>query len=597
MKKTSKILALIISVIMVLQIPISAAASTSSYSKYTDATYTHNSMFDNIQRLDGVDVSEWQGTNINWSKVKNDGIDYAIIRAGYGRYTSQVDKAFEVNYKNAKANNMPLGTYWYSYATDLDGVKQEAETCLEVIKGKSFDYPVYFDLEEKSQLSLGKTWCTNAVKTFCDIIAKAGYTPGLYMSRSPLTDYIASDVRNSYALWIAEYGSSTCKYSGGSYNMWQYADNGTVDGITGDIDMNFLYQTIDMKLANIKVYNQRYTGSALTPSVTVTLGGKTLVKGTDYTVSYSNNNQAGTATVEITGINDYHGVKSHNFVIYPQAPASITLKSVTDTTASFSWEASKGAIGYQLTLIDETTNKQISKYTTSNSGTVSGLNGGSKYSAKVRAYTTSDGKNYYGYYRGWAEATTNPGNVQNIVAANRGYTAIQVKWQKQPYVDGYKIYSYNVSTSKYTYLGATTGANSTAFTVKNLKAGYRNIICVRAYRNVGDATVLSPTAKSVDTCTRTTTPAVNYVKSGSTKKITANWKAISVGSGYQIQYSKSSNFSSGVKTIYVSGRNYRQKTFSVASKGTYYVRVKSYRTINGTKFFGYNGKAYRVVVK
>lgn len=108
----------------------------------------------------GIDVSTFQG-NIDFKKVKASGIDFVILRAGYGRETSQKDAKFEQNYKNAKAAGLKVGAYWYSYADSVEDAKKEAEACISVIKGKQFEYPIYFDLEEKINL----IWVKNFVAT------------------------------------------------------------------------------------------------------------------------------------------------------------------------------------------------------------------------------------------------------------------------------------------------------------------------------------------------------------------------------------------------------------------------------------------------
>ena len=105
----------------------------------------------------GIDVSKWQG-NINFQKVKDSGISFVIIRAGYGKLPSQKDKCFEENYCKAKASGLDVGVYWYSYAMSVDEAREEAKACLSVIKGKQFEFPVYFDLEEQKQFSKGRTF-------------------------------------------------------------------------------------------------------------------------------------------------------------------------------------------------------------------------------------------------------------------------------------------------------------------------------------------------------------------------------------------------------------------------------------------------------
>lgn len=185
----------------------------------------------------GIDVSEHQG-NINWSHVKTDGVKFAIIRAGYGKELSQKDAQFENNYAGCKSNGVPCGVYWYSYATTVAEAKQEAHVCLKVIAGKTFEYPVYFDLEEPSQFALGKKACSDIVQAFCDEIEKAGYYAGLYCSTSYLNGYVSESVRKRYTIWCADYRES-CGYTG-DYGIWQ-PGTGTIYGIDTEVDLDYAY--------------------------------------------------------------------------------------------------------------------------------------------------------------------------------------------------------------------------------------------------------------------------------------------------------------------------------------------------------------------
>ena len=188
--------------------------------------------------IKGIDVSQYQ-TNIDFDKVKKAGYSYVIIRAGFGRYINQKDPYFEQNYTRAKKAGLNVGVYWYSYATSEADAANEAAVCLEVIKGKQFEYPIYFDLEEQAQFSRGKAFCSALVTAFCSELEKAGYFAGLYISRSPLQQYITADVASRYALWIAEYGNK-CNYNG-TYGMWQYSSEGKVSGISGNVDLDICY--------------------------------------------------------------------------------------------------------------------------------------------------------------------------------------------------------------------------------------------------------------------------------------------------------------------------------------------------------------------
>ena len=186
----------------------------------------------------GIDVSEWQGV-IDWEAVKASGkVDFAILRIGYGRYTSQIDKQFERNYSECRRLGIPCGAYWYSYATSEDEATEEADACLDILNGKKFEYPVYYDVEEQKTLVSGNV--DDIIYTFCKALETSGYYAGLYMSRIPLNSYVSAKMRERFTLWVAEYASQ-CNYSG-SYSMWQKSSGGSVAGISGKVDLNECYK-------------------------------------------------------------------------------------------------------------------------------------------------------------------------------------------------------------------------------------------------------------------------------------------------------------------------------------------------------------------
>lgn len=187
----------------------------------------------------GIDVSQWQGSNVDFDKVKAAGINFVIIRAGYGRTADQKDPMFEVNYKRAKAAGLNVGAYWYSYADSAADAKAEAAACIKVISGKQFEYPIFFDLEERRQFNKGMNFCSSLVTAFCSELEKAGYFAGLYISRSPLEQYINRNVAAKYALWIAEYGGKL-NYNG-DYGIWQNSSTWRVNGIIGNVDHDYSY--------------------------------------------------------------------------------------------------------------------------------------------------------------------------------------------------------------------------------------------------------------------------------------------------------------------------------------------------------------------
>lgn len=200
------------------------------------ATTTDNSTKTKSTTLKGIDISHYQGKP-DFSKVKND-VDYVILQVGYGRYVNQKDSEFERNYAECKKYGIPVGVYHFSYAKSIVEAQAEANACLEMIKGKQFEYPIYYDLEVGLD-SLGKSLVSSIATTFCTALEKAGYYTGIYISRSPAQLYLTKEVAQRYALWLAEY-NSMCNYDG-SYGMWQYSSTGRVSGINGDVDMDYCY--------------------------------------------------------------------------------------------------------------------------------------------------------------------------------------------------------------------------------------------------------------------------------------------------------------------------------------------------------------------
>ena len=220
--------------------------------------------------MKGIDVSKHNGS-INWNQVKADGVRFAILRAGYGRLASQKDVKFEEYYSGAKAVGIPIGCYWYSYATSVEEAKIEAQVCISVIKGKQFEFPIYFDLEEQKAFNTGKANCSAMVRAFCGELEKAGYWAGLYMSRSPFNSYMEEDIKTRYALWLAEYNSKL-NYSG-SVGMWQKSSTGRIAGISGnvDIDEGYIDYAEKVKSAGLNGFSKTKTISTPTaPIITAT---------------------------------------------------------------------------------------------------------------------------------------------------------------------------------------------------------------------------------------------------------------------------------------------------------------------------------------
>lgn len=195
--------------------------------------------------------------------MKDAGIEFVIIRIGYGQYESQKDSKFERNYEGFRNVGIPVGVYLYSYAKSTSDSKKEAEVVLKWLGGRELNLPVYYDIEDKSQINLSKNTLTSMCETFCDTIEKAGYWAGIYTNKYFFTTYLDyKKLEEKYTIWVAQY-NDTNTYRG-KYDMWQYTSSGKVNGISGNVDMDILYRDIfdnrgdndeDNKLPNLSGYN------------------------------------------------------------------------------------------------------------------------------------------------------------------------------------------------------------------------------------------------------------------------------------------------------------------------------------------------------
>lgn len=193
----------------------------------------------------GIDVSKWNG-DIDWDKVKNAGVQYAIIRAGYrGSVTGSLveDPYFAANMKGTAASDIPVGVYFFTQAVNEVEAVEEASAVLSLIREYRLDYPVFIDTEGAGGNGradgLDPETRTLVCEAFCRTIRNAGYDAGIYASRNWYNNNLFTDRLGDYYIWLAEYRSVPLYQ--GYYQMWQYTSKGKIDGIDGNVDMNVSY--------------------------------------------------------------------------------------------------------------------------------------------------------------------------------------------------------------------------------------------------------------------------------------------------------------------------------------------------------------------
>lgn len=194
----------------------------------------------------GIDVSKWQ-KEIDWDKVKNEGVDFAIIRCGYrGSVTGSLveDPYFEQNIRGAQAAGIKVGVYFFTQAVNEVEAVEEASMVVSLVRDYELQYPVFIDTEGAGGNgradSLNVEERTAVCEAFCTTVKNAGLEAGVYASRNWYNNKLTADTLESYAIWLAEYRSVPLYQ--GYYQMWQYTSKGKINGINGNVDLNVSYR-------------------------------------------------------------------------------------------------------------------------------------------------------------------------------------------------------------------------------------------------------------------------------------------------------------------------------------------------------------------
>lgn len=192
----------------------------------------------------GIDVSEWQG-NINWEKVKNTGISFAMIRCGYREIVGNnfyEDAKFRKNIEEATRVGLQVGVYFYGTARNEKEALEEAEFTVNLIKDYNITYPVVYDAEVFNRgrlVNVSNSTITDNILTFTETVASYGYETMVYSYYDALTNILDTGKFDGKLIWLSHF-SETTGYTG-NYNMWQYTEEGRVDGISTNVDLNISY--------------------------------------------------------------------------------------------------------------------------------------------------------------------------------------------------------------------------------------------------------------------------------------------------------------------------------------------------------------------
>lgn len=305
----------------------------------------------NVRLVKGIDVSKWNSLDkspIDWVKVKNSGVEYVIIRAGYrGQSNPKLyeDPYFDEHIQGALSAGLQVGVYFYSQAIDENEALEEASFLLSILGDYKLTYPVCFDWEpvegsRAKNANLTKDQSSKVARKFLETMTGYGYDTMLYSYHSAIKTYFNNDLLNDYKVWMAyyfnAYKNNGVEFTAGDkypstaypFQMWQYSSTGTVPGISGQVDMNvaFYYYSENGAPTASSIINIPATSYTIKPGENV-----------DYRTGVSGYNCAGineTDLVEIT-ITDSNGkivTDEIAFSTYGRYSINYTLKDFTGLT-------------------------------------------------------------------------------------------------------------------------------------------------------------------------------------------------------------------------------------------------------------------------
>lgn len=225
----------------------------------------------------GIDVSS-NNRFIDWDKVKAQGVEFAILRCGIGSdFQSQDDTQFARNYNECKRLGIPVGTYLYSYACNVEQAKSEVNHVLRLIEGKSFELGIWFDMEDadgyKAKRNVSYNTCVDICETFCNIIESKGLKVGIYANLDWLNNKINDSRLDKFDKWVAQW-TTQCTYNK-KYSMWQFGGEtnlireNKLDGINGSVDMDYLVEENTNQLVQEPVQSTQNVSSETNITYTI----------------------------------------------------------------------------------------------------------------------------------------------------------------------------------------------------------------------------------------------------------------------------------------------------------------------------------------
>lgn len=623
-------------------------SSFTTVSDLNNSTYYHDSVYEDCEILNGIDVSWWQGggkgsttSKINWKKMHAAGADFAFVRAA-SRDTADgsiyEDTTASAHINGAQANKMNVGLYIFSQAVDSNEAVEEADYVLNLIDQYDWDIdmPIIIDREAgrmtkrltKAKLSKAKE--TAVVQAFADEITSAGYKAGVYASYSWYNTKMNADDLVDCAIWIARYNNMTTSNAKSGtpyadvlcdYEFWQYSSQkpSASTGYTGNLDVDFWYKDTNVTTENLtmskntantitltwddagdaelyRVY--RYNEDTKKYAYVATVNDTTY---TDTNLQPGTNYQYKVRCVWTIGGNNYYGTYSSALTV-PTLPAQVTNVRVdkqTGKTVSLAWDSVNGADGYRIYRYNSDSDSYEELDTVGADRTsyeVTGLASACEYRFKIRASKTMNANTYWGEYSEKVVAVTKPDKVAELSARTLGASEIELTWKKSSHVTGYQIYRLDGQTGKYVKIATVEESMPASYTDCKLSAATEYSYKVRAYKKF-EGTSYYGSFSNVKS--QVTKPDKVQRLKASTKAsaVTLKWAASENVTGYQIyrlntktkKYEKIATINGADKITY--------KNKSLKKGKTYRYKIRAYKKYNGTTYYGGFSSVSRIKVK
>ena len=579
----------------------------------------HNAMFAAYDKYIGIDVSKWNG-DIDWKKVKAAGIEHAIIRVGYRGYGSAgtlvLDDKFKKNIKEAIANDIKVGVYFFTQAINTAEAIEEAKFAIEQIKNYNITLPVIIDIEEAIgsdgketgrvyDAKLTKTQYTNICSAFCDTVEAAGYEPMVYANSNWLNNKLnASKLESNYGIWLANYTNET-SYAG-LYQLWQYSSRGKVSGITTNTDLNIFYmippqtpKNLNASVAKDKtvtvswdkapgaegyvIYSALITDGQL---VYTTLGE---TSKTSYKAPAGSGDIFAVASYKTeSGKKIYSEISQEVYVNSDNAsPTGLSVSKYTSSSLALTWDEYPEATSYGVYIREKEDGAfTLTAETETNSVTLKNLKSATEYDIKVCAYLSESQTPFTQTFG----AATSPAVPQNVEVSSVKANAVTVSWDAVEGAERYLVYMLGRDPEQYRLVMRT---NKNSVEITGLDSAKTYYFKIRSVVDADSMTSYSSPSKAAETCTK---PAkVSSVSSSvSTNSVTLKWEKTGENVTYRI-YKYNFKTSEYERIAETKSPSYTVKNLSQFTKYNFAVNSVNKNKVTGG--YASTGNVYTTVAK